>query len=154
MVKEINMSLNNFKATVRKWANIPWTEFRDLFTWPSRSNLQADNPNLLIATAKDATGKTVCFATAESIFLIDGYVFSPETAPSELEQAGDSIISAFEREAQKAGVGRIFTVVPNNVPSKPGDKWIRISERKVPQAITTQQRVSCALRSPAGFFVN
>ena len=38
-----------------------------------------------------------------NFFLIDGYVFSPETASSELEQAGDSIVSALEREAQRAG---------------------------------------------------
>lgn len=147
--------LNNFKATVRKWAGLPWAEFRDLLTWPCKSTLQTDNPHLLIASVKSATGKTVCFATAEPIFLIDGYVCSPESTPSEAQRGGDAVDLAFASEAQKAGVGRMLIVLPTDSPNEPGEKWLRVIERKVPQAITTQQRIGCLDSDlPTATFIN
>lgn len=133
--------LNNFfKATVRRLAELPWEDFCNLFTWPSKSNLQAENPNLLIAKATNPSGEVVAYVTAESILLVDGYVFNPKNTPIDLQRAGDALDSAL---AQRAGV-KMWVVIPNDAPIMEGERFIRVYERKIHQRVTTTQRLGCS----------
>ena len=150
MVKGITMGVNNFfKATVRRLSELPWEELRNLFTWPSKSNLQADNPNLLIAKAVDGNGQVAAYVTAEPILLIDGYVLNPESNPQDDPRAGAAIDSAL---AQRAGVNRFWIVIPDQVPIMEGERFIRVFERKVAQPVTNTRRFGCCdLQQHAGF---
>jgi hypothetical protein len=104
---------NSFKATVRKLVELPWQDLRDLFTWPSSSTIQTENPNLLIAKAANERGEVVAYVTAEPILL-----------------------------AQQSGVSRMWVVIPTEAPIMDGEKFIRILERKECQPVTTAKRVA------------
>ena len=132
------MSFNNIKATVRKLADLPWPDFKNLFTWPCKSNLQADNPNLLVAKATNGDGEVVCYVAAESILLVDGYVFNPRCTPEESEMAGENFYIAF---AQREGVSKMWMRIPDGTPPVKGEKLIRVIEENVPQPVTIQQRL-------------
>ena len=83
--------MNNFvKATVRKLAQLPWPDLRDLFSWPSGgSTIQAENPNLLIAKAANERGEVVAYVTAEPILLVGSSVSNPNIPISDLGVAGE-----------------------------------------------------------------
>lgn len=138
--------LNNFKATVRKWANLPYADLCNFFSWLdfNKSNVEFNNQNLLVASATNERGETVCYTTAEPIFLVNAYSVSPSSTPEEAQQGGDAIDITLAGEARKAGVNRLLIVVPADTPHQPGEKWLRVIERKVPQeTITAQQRIGC-----------
>ena len=120
-----------FKTSIRKLKELPWGDFRNLFTWPGTNSTQADNPNLLVAKASDGDGKTLAYLTADPILLVDGYTFNPESTPEESGQAGDSIDRAL---AAHAGATRIWIVVPNDCPPIEGEQLLRVYERKVFQS--------------------
>jgi len=140
------MSFNKYKATVRRLTELPWEDFRNLFTWPSGgSTLQAENPNLLIAKATK-NGEVVAYVAAEPILLIDGYTFNPASDPSDTSLAGDAIDAAL---AQRAGVNRIWIVVPSNCPPIKGEHILRVVERKVFQPVNTVPKFDdCDLQQP------
>ena len=85
------MSFNNFKATVRKLAELSWPDLRDLFSWPSSSTIQADDPNLLVAKAANKRGEVVAYVTAEPILLVNNYVLNPQGSREDDASAGDAI---------------------------------------------------------------
>jgi len=147
------MSFNKFKATVRKLADLPWEDLKNLFSWPSGgSPLQADNPNLLIAKAANERGEVIAYVTAESVLLIDGYTFNPASDPSETPQAGDAIDKVL---AEHAGVQRIFVVIPDEAPIMKDEKFLRVLERKVyQQPVNAAQRVGCRNVQPTVQFLN
>ena len=136
---------NSFKATVRKLADLPWEDLRDLFSWSGSAPVQADNPHLLIAKAADVSGEVKVYVTAEPILLVDGYVFNPKTTPIDSQKAGDAIDAAL---AQRAGVNRMWVVIPDDVPPMEGEKVIRVYERKVYQPITSTPRLGCCDLKP------
>ena len=143
------MSFNKFKATVRRLTELPWEDFRNLFTWPTGgSTLQADNPNLLIATAtKD--GEVVAYVAAEPILLVDSYTFNPASDPSDTPLAGDEIDKVL---AQTAGVHRLWIVVPDSAPTMKDEKIVRVLERKVYQPVTAAQRFdSCDVKQQPNY---
>jgi hypothetical protein len=153
LVKEIKMSVNKFKATVRKLADLSWPDLRDLFTWPSGgSTIQADNPNLLIAKAANERGEVVAYVTAEPILLVDSYTFNPASDPSDTARAGDAIDNAL---AQTAGVSRMWVVIPNEAPTMKDEKFIRVLERKVyQQPVNTTQRAAYSNPQSSVAFLN
>ena len=133
------MTFNKFKATVRKLAELPWEDFRNLFSWPSGgSTLQADNPHLLIAKATK-NGEVVAYVAAEPILLVDSYTFNPASDPSDTPQAGTAIDEVL---AQTAGVNRLWIVVPAEAPTMKDEKFIRVVERKVYQQPVAKQPLS------------
>ena len=142
---------NNFKTTVRKLAELPWPDLRDLFSWSSSgSTIQAENPNLLIAKAANEKGEVVAYVTAENILLVDSYVFNPTISPSETASAGDAIDKAL---AQQANVSRMWVVIPPEAPPIGGEKRIRIVERKVYQQGTVPQ-LSYEIKQQTVAFLN
>jgi hypothetical protein len=143
------MSFHKFKATVRKLSELSGPELRDVFSWPSNSTIQADNPNLLIAKAANERGETIAFVTAEPILLVDACVLNPESNREDDQKAGDAIDSVL---SQRAGVAQIWVVIPNEAPIMEGEKFIRVLERKVYQPATTAQRLGCSnFQSSVGF---
>ncbi len=122
--------MNNFvKATVRKLAELPWPDLRDLFTWESRGEtIRADNQHLLVAKASNDKGQPIAFVTAEPVLIVDGYVFNPQSTPIEATNAGDAIDKAL---AEKAGANRVWIVIPDEAPTMAGEKVIRVMERRV-----------------------
>jgi hypothetical protein len=122
--------MSNFvKTTVKKLSELPWPDFRDLFSWPSGgSTIQAENPNLLIAKAANEGGEVVAYVTAENILLVDSYVFNPQITPDESAVAADAIDKAL---AAQAGVNRLWIVIPDEAPPMPGEKVVRLYERRV-----------------------
>ncbi len=147
--KEITMSVSKFKATVQKLADLSLPDLRDLFSWPSNSTIQADNPSLLIAKAANERGEVVAYVTAEPILLVNGFVLNPQSNPEDDQKAGDAIDSAL---AQRVGVNRLWIVVPDEAPIMKGEKFIRVLERKVYQPVTVTQRLGCSnFQSSAGF---
>jgi hypothetical protein len=147
------MSFNKFKATVRKLADLPWEDLKNLFSWPSGGSLlQADNPNLLIAKASDSRGETIAFVSAEPILLVDSYTFNPASDPSDTPRAGDAIDAAL---AQTAGVTRLWIRVPDEAPTMKDEKYIRVLERKVyQQPVTTTQGVAYSNPQSSVGFLN
>jgi len=129
--------MNNFvKATVRKLAELPWPDLRDLFSWSANgSTIQAENSNLLVARASNGSGETIAYVCAENILLVDSYVFSPNVTLNEAAKAGDVIDSAL---AQHASVSRMLIVIPPEAPPIGGEKRIRVVERKVYQCTVPQ----------------
>jgi len=130
---------NFFKATVRKLAELSWSDLQALFTWPSSSIIQAENPNLLIAKATK-NGEAVAYVTAEPILLVDSYVLNPQSNRDDDSLAGNAIDSVL---AQQAGVNRMWVVVPDGAPIMEGEKFLRVLERRVFQPVATTQRVTC-----------
>ena len=143
---------NSFKATVRKLADLPWEDLRDLFSWPRGSTIQAENPNLLIAKAVDQTGQVAAYVTAEPILLVDSFVLSPKSSEADSQRAGDAIDKAL---AEKAGVQRMWVVIPDEAPTMEGEKVIRVYERRVYQPVaSTQRRGCCELKQQPTAFLN
>ncbi len=130
---------DKFKTTVQRLVDLPWSDFRNLFTWPSGgSTLEANNPNLLVVKATNQNGEAVVYVTAEPILLVNSYVFNPQGTPSDSEQAGNSIDSAL---AKKVGVQKMFVVIPDGAPPIKGERVFRFCERKITPVVTTQQRI-------------
>lgn len=127
----------NFKATVRKWCSLSGADVCNLLSWinRSKSTFESDNPNVLVGKAVNERGEPVVYATAEPIFLVNGYATSPSANELEAGQATDAIDAAFVREAQEAGVKRVLIVVPNHVKPQPDETILRVIVKKVPQRI-------------------
>jgi len=139
LVKEITIS-NFFKATVRKITELSRPDFKELFTWPSNSTINAENPNLLIAKAANERGEVVAYVTAEPLLLCENYVLNPQSSREDDKKAGDAIDAAL---VQAAGVQRMWFVVPTDASIMEGEKFIRVLERKVRQPVTAMQRLGC-----------
>jgi len=142
---------NLFKTTVEKLSELPCSDLRDLFTWPSGgSTIQADNPNVLVAKAANDSGETIAFVTAEPILLVDGYVFSPNSTDVDAQRAGNDIDKAL---AERAGVQRMWVVIPDEAPPMRGERRIRVFERQVASQPATMQ-VGCATQKAAVGYLN
>ena len=107
--------------------------------------IQAENQNLLIARATNQSGEVVGYVTAESILVVDNYVINPACS-DDLQKAGDSIDRAL---ADRAGATRMWLVVPDEVQTIKGEKYIRVVERRMPQPITPMQKLAqCEVKQP------
>jgi len=139
-----------FKATLQKLTELPWNKFKELFTWPSKGLIQADNPALKVARVTKEDGEVVLYATCERVLLVDSYVCNPHCVESEASQASVVLDTTIKSEAEQTGIARILIVLPDETPSVPDEKFIRVVERKVPQRITTQQTFE-SMDSPSAF---
>ena len=136
---------NSFKATVRKLADLPWADLRDLFSWSGHEAIQATNPNLLVAKAANEKGHLIAFVTAEPVLLVSSFVLNPKSTPIEVVNAGNAIDRAL---AQQAGVSKFWIIIPPEAPVMEGEKCIRVMERKVYQpVVNTQPKRSRVLTS-------
>lgn len=129
---------NSFKATIRKWAGLPFEDVTKLLNWQfwGTSNLQLDNPNLLVAKAADTKGNAVAYMTAEPTFIISNYAKAPDISQLYAAQAAYSIDAALEVEARKMGAGRFVIVLPDGAPHERDEKVLRVVYRTIPQNTT------------------
>jgi hypothetical protein len=126
---------NSFKATIRKWASLPFEDVTKLLRWSDGKSVDFSNSNLLIASAaKD--GQTVAYVAAEPTLIISNYAVAPQTTPSDASQIGDSMDAAFELEAKKIGADRFMIVLPEGVPHERDEVLLRVIFRKIPQNTT------------------
>src|SRR6266478_1167544 len=72
---------NNFKARIRKWANLTQQDLVNLLRWGGSPN---SNPNTLVCSAS-AGGETIAFMASEAVFVVTNYALKPGTAVSDLE---------------------------------------------------------------------
>ena len=122
--------LNSFKATVRKRATVPFADLCNYFAWCG--HVEMDNPGLLVASAANECGETCCYTTAEAVFVVNNYAFSPKTTPSDAMQAGIALDGVLATEGQRAGVSKLLIVVPEGTPKNKEERRLRVIERKIP----------------------
>ena len=129
---------NSFKATIRKLACLPIEDVTKLLKWQfwETSNLQLDNPNLLVAKAADTKGNAVAYMTAEPTFIISDYAKAPGVSQSDAAQAAFAIDAAFETEARKIGADRFVIVLPDGAPPERDELLLRVVYRNIPQKTT------------------
>ena len=130
---------NNFKARLRKWADLGHEDFFRLIQWGA-SCVQFDNRTLVASASRD--GQTVAYLVTEPVFMVHSYAANPQTAPLDLHWAGDAIDSAIEAEAQRVGAHRLLIVLPANAPKQADEIALRVIDRIIPQAAEQHQRVS------------
>ena len=63
----------------------------------------------------------------------------PETE-KDMRRAGDEMDKSLSSLAQQSGIGRMLIVIPPGEDPQPGERYIRVCERKFPQAMTATQR--------------
>ena len=129
--------VNNFKARIRKWANLTQQDLANLLRWGGSPN---SNPNTLVCSAS-AGGETIAFMASEAVFVVTNYALKPGTAVSDLEAAGNAIDAVLAVEAQRVGVGRFLIALPEGCPAQPEEKTLRYVERRVPQVSNTKQQI-------------
>jgi hypothetical protein len=92
---------------------------------------------MLIAKATNSVGQTVCIAPIEKCFVIGAYLVNPEATGPEVSLAGNICDAEIARLAQREGVKRFLIAIPDSRPSEPGEFWIRVVSREVPQPVIT-----------------
>ena len=133
------MFKNFFKATIRKLSAMSGIDMFSLIFWES-SGIDTINPNLLVATATDENSIPAAYCTIDPTWIVNGYVFRPGLSDEDAGHAGDAIYSSIEREAKVRGVGKVLLVLPNELPTQPDEKFLRVIELKLPQTVSTISR--------------
>jgi hypothetical protein len=78
---------------------------------------------------------------------------NPTATPSEAQSAGDAIDRELELHAQRNGISKVLVVLPENMPTMPNEKRIRIVERKTAPAVNTHG-IGCFTPSQATQYSN
>lgn len=146
----------SFKTSIFKVCDLSWSALASIKSWFRQDivrdgfNLESfDNPSLKVVEVKNPTGQTVAICPVETCFLVN-QIINPKANPIEAQQAGNCVDAQLAWMAQKDGATRFLIVVPNNIPTQPDEKWIRIIERKVPK-IATMQSVDCAAQLTSAY---
>ena len=129
-------------ARIFKYSDLSWSALTQIKSWFQRSSAREgftlerfNNPSLRVAQAVNSVGQTICLTPIESCYVIGAYITNPEATSVELPQAGDAVDREIERLAQREGVTKFLIAIPDCRPSEPGEKWIRVVEREVPQPV-------------------
>jgi len=141
------MKFGNIKATLVRCADLSRTALTQLTSW---SRGRSYNPSVVqVATAINSNGKTVCHCTIEPCYVLAS---APNPLATELERylAGEVIENALLSQAQLKGISRMLIVLPDDFPSEPNERLVRVLELKVPQ-IEAMQGVDCVAQSPAAY---
>ena len=105
--------MNFVKTTVQKLCDLPWPDFRDLFSWPSGgSTIHADNPNLLLQKLLMREVSLVAYVTAETILLVDSFVFNPNSTPNDSATPVTPLTSLGCSKPVSTGCGSSFPMKP------------------------------------------
>lgn len=145
--------LNCMNARIFKICDLSWDALAKIKRWfrpdvvretLTLENL-SNNPSLKVAEVKNSVGQTVSFYVIEPTFVVSP-IASPDATVIETGITGDCADRAVASIAQHEGMARFLICVPPEYPSQPGERWIRVIERKVPQ-IAVMQSVDCAAQS-------
>ena len=130
-------------ARIFKLSELSWRDLCDVKKWFRRDTtregftLESLEPSLKIAKATNSVGQTLAFCPIEPTYLVGAFVQNPEATSVEIGKAGDFIDGEIARLAQREGVTKYLIVLPTDVPSQRGERWIRVIERSVPQPIVS-----------------
>ena len=135
---------NNIKATIFKLRDL--TSIPQLKALVERTKLTVSSWRVAVAT--DAQNNPVMYVPIEKVLMLGNYVTSnPETT----RDAGIILYDAIAALATQQQITRILVEVPNKVEHQPDEKWIRVVEILVPQAVATQQMSD---KAPSVAYVN
>jgi hypothetical protein len=130
-------------ARIFKYCELSWSDLCNIKRWfqPSAARegftLDSLNPSMKVAKVVNSVGQTLAFCPIESCYLVGAFIQNPEATSVEIGRGGDFIDLEIAKLAQREGVSKFVIVLPTSVPSQPGERWIRIIERQVPQPIFT-----------------
>lgn len=138
--------LNNIKASLLRYCDMSWSALTELKRLLQQSAVvgsvfdveSLSNPSLRIAQATNAVGQVICFCPIEQAVVINPLAFNPKATEIEMYAAGAAIEAELAHQAALSGVSKLLMVVPDNMPSMPGERFIRIVERKIVPAVITQ----------------
>jgi len=137
-------------ARIVKYADLSWKDLTNIKRWFQREatregfTLDSLNPSMKIAKATNSVGQTIAFCPIENCFVIGAFIQDPLATSVELGKAGDCIDAEVTRLAQREGVTKCFIALPDNVPTQPGERSIRVIERQITRPITTGGVISNA----------
>jgi hypothetical protein len=130
-------------ARIFKYSDLSWHDLCNIKRWFQRSaaregfTLDSLTPSMKVAKVVNSVGQTLAFCPIESCYLVGAFIQNPEATSVEIGRGGDFIDSEIAKLAQREGVRKFVIVLPTSVPSQPGERWIRIIERQVPQPVFT-----------------
>lgn len=137
--------LENIKANILRYCDMSLSSLTDLKKWMKQNVLlmefdvaKLSNPSLRIAQATNAAGQTVCFCTLETAVVIGQLAYNPRATDIEMRSAGASIEEVIAHDAAQSGATSLLMVIPDNMPSIPNEKFIRVLERRIAPTITKQ----------------
>jgi hypothetical protein len=124
---------------------LSWDDLRNIKRWFRRDEARegftlesfANNPTMRVAKATNAIGQTIVLCPIEPCYIIGAFLRNPDATGPELPLAGDCIDMELSKLAQREGVNKFLIAIPDSRPSEPGEKWIRVIERTVPQPVVT-----------------
>ena len=128
-------------SRIFKFCELSWHDLCNIKRWFQRSaaregfTLESFNPSIRVAKAENSVGQTICLTPIEVCYVVGAYIHNPAATSVETPQAGDAIDVEIARLAQREGVTRFLMAIPDSQPSEPGEKWIRVVEREVPQPV-------------------
>jgi hypothetical protein len=131
------------RARIFKYCELSWSDLCNIKRWFQHSvaregfSLHSLNPSMKVAKAVNSVGQTLGFYPIESCYLLGAIIQNPDATDVEIGSGGDFIDSEIAKLAQREGVSKFVIALPTSVPSEPGERWIRIVERQVPQPILT-----------------
>jgi hypothetical protein len=131
------------RARIFKYCELSWSDLCSIKRWFQRSAAREGftfdrlNSSMKVAKAVNSVGQTLAFCPIESCYLVSAFIQNPEATSVEIGRGGDFIDLEIAKLAQREGVSKFVIVLPTSVPSQPGERWIRIVERQVPQPILT-----------------
>lgn len=133
----------NLRAAVMRFCDLSWESLVELKQWIQRNPITFDverfnnNPGLRIASATNEAGQTVCYCTLEKAFVIGSLAHNPQATEIEMRSAGAHIEAAIAHEAAQSGATSLLLVVPENMPSIPDERFIRVVERRIVPIVST-----------------
>ena len=139
-------------ARIFKYADLSWKDLTNIKRWFTREEarcgftLETLTPSMRVVKVENSVDETICLTPIESCYVVGAYIQNPEATSVEAPKAGDAIDRALASLAQREGVTKFLIAIPDSHPSQPGERWIRVLERTVPQIAATQ--VGCPTHSP------
>jgi hypothetical protein len=130
-------------ARIFKYSDLSWKDLTNIKRWFTRDEarhgftLESFNPSMHVAKAENSVGQTTLLTPIESCYVVGAYIRNPDATGPELSLAGNTLDVELTRLAQREGVTKFLIALPDSRPSEPGEKWIRVVEREVPQPVVT-----------------
>ena len=143
--------LTNFKVSLFRFCEVSWDSLKQLKAWMKLCPIRIDgegfsNPRLQIVQVKDAE-RTICYGAIEPAYVLNLVAFNPQSTGIEQQWAGAYIENALEVQAAREGATKLFYVVPDNMPSIPGESFIRVVERRIVPTVNAVEESSAVFHA-------
>lgn len=149
--------LSTIKTRIYKYADLSREVLTQLKAWLKRTpssfvveNLT--NPSTRIVQVTNAAGQVLCFCPVEQAVILNPPLFNPKATGVEQFSAGATIEEALAHEAELSGASKLLMVIPSNYPNFPGERWIRVVERRITPLVATH--MSSQTTTPPSNFLN